>query len=145
MAKKKDVAIKPAGDKEKPGGLQNKAPIKDKSLLFGGHRIQKGQVLNPGGRPKMEKTVRALAREYTEVAIRTLAEIMQDTESAGPSRVAAATALIDRGWGKPLQQVEIGEAGAFTDMDDAALDRYIQETSARLAMLAPPDEEERVH
>lgn len=135
MAKKKDVAIE---------GLPQKRIVKRTPAQIA-TQFKPGTVANPGGRPKMAKTVRALAREYTEDSIRTLGEIMRDTESAGPSRVAAATALLDRGWGKPLQQVEIGEAGAFTDMDDAALDRYIQETSARLAMLAPPDEEERVH
>ena len=125
------------------GALQKQEPIKDKKLLFGGHRIQKGQVLNPGGRPKVPQTVKALAREFTDVSIRRLASIVQSEDSSPAAQVQAATALLDRGWGKPLQQLEVGEAGAFTDMDDATLDRYIQETAARLAMLAPPDEEDR--
>ena len=139
-----------AGKKKEPdqteGVLQNKESIKDKKSLFGGHRIQPGQVLNPGGRPKMAKTVRALAREHTEVSIRRLASIVQNDKSSPSAQVQAATALLDRGWGKPLQQLEVGDAGAFSEMSEAELDRYIVEATARLAALAPSnDEDHAVH
>lgn len=51
----------------------------------------------PQGR---ERDVRELARSFTADAVRTLAEIMGDSGSAASSRVAAATALLDRGWGR---------------------------------------------
>jgi hypothetical protein len=46
--------------------------------------------------------IRSLARAHTEIAIKVLAGIAKDgtNESA---RVSAATALLDRGWGKPPQ------------------------------------------
>lgn len=73
----------------------------------------KGQSGNPGGRPKGLVEVNKLAREYTEVAIRTLAKICNAGKSE-PARVAAATALLDRGWGKPVQPVDgNGEGGAI--------------------------------
>lgn len=56
--------------------------------------------------------IRSLARSYTEMAIQTLAGVAQNGKSE-PARVAAAEALLNRGWGKPAQPIENGEAGAF--------------------------------
>jgi Family of unknown function (DUF5681) len=104
-----------------------------------------GQSGNPSGRPKVPQTVKALAREFTDISIRRLASIVQDKGASPAAQVQAAQALLDRGWGKPLQQLEVGEAGAFSDMDEAAIDLYIAETTAQLARLAPPDEENRIN
>lgn len=49
--------------------------------------------------------IRSLARSYTEMAIQTLAGIAQNGEQES-SRVAAANALLDRGWGKPTQPID---------------------------------------
>ena len=46
-----------------------------------------------------------MARQYTEHAIQTLAQIMLDDSAKGSERVAAANALLDRGYGKPAQVV----------------------------------------
>jgi hypothetical protein len=46
-----------------------------------------------------------LARAQTEAAIGVLVEIMNGTDSL-PSRIAAANALLDRGWGRPRGEVE---------------------------------------
>ena len=43
-----------------------------------------------------------LAREHTEVAIATLVEIAERGENES-ARVAAANAILDRGYGKPTQ------------------------------------------
>ena len=64
-----------------------------------------GQSGNPGGRPKEVGEVRELARGYTVQAISTLASIMLNEDAKGSERVAAATALLDRGYGKPAQTV----------------------------------------
>jgi hypothetical protein len=63
-------------------------------------RFEKGQSGNPGGRPKGDGEIRELAREHTEMALRTLAEIAERGENES-ARVAAANGLLDRGWGKP--------------------------------------------
>lgn len=77
-----------------------------------GKPFVKGQVANPGGRPKEVVHVRDLARTYTEEAIRTLAEIMGNGDMKEAARVSAAQALLDRGWGKPAQPVDgDGEGG----------------------------------
>jgi len=74
--------------------------------------FQPGQSGNPGGRPKAPARVVELARAQTESAIFTLVEVMQNKKAPPSSRVAAAQALLDRGWGKPVQPVDgDGEGG----------------------------------
>jgi len=78
-----------------------------------GKPFQPGNCANPGGRPKLPedvKHVRELARQYTEAAIATLASVMEDGSSS--ARVAAAQAMIDRGWGKAEQPITGVEGGA---------------------------------
>ena len=68
-------------------------------------KFQKGQSGNPGGRPKVIGDVQELARQHTADAIETLATIMRDSESAPAARVAAANAILDRGYGKASQHI----------------------------------------
>lgn len=56
---------------------------------------------------KAPAEIRSLARSHTETAIKTLAGLMNEKKVPAASRVAAATALLDRGWGKPAQSVEM--------------------------------------
>lgn len=71
---------------------------------------QKGESGNAGGRPRMVVRVRELARQHTEEAIETLAEIMLDKHGSESARVAAANALLDRAWGRaPLTFDEVPE------------------------------------
>ncbi|MBL0952778.1 MAG: HEAT repeat domain-containing protein [Pseudomonas sp.] len=67
-------------------------------------KFQPGVSGNPGGRPKAEGHVRDLARAQTTLAIEALVEALEDPN--GRVRVAAATALLDRGWGRPTQVIE---------------------------------------
>ena len=69
-------------------------------------RFQPGRSGNPGGRHKGVAEVMALARTYTKAAIETLVGIMQDEQAPKHARVAAASAILDRGYGKPPQAVE---------------------------------------
>ncbi len=46
---------------------------------------------------------RDLARTYTTAAIKTLAEIASNPNSSDNSRVATCNAILDRGFGKPMQ------------------------------------------
>ncbi len=48
----------------------------------------------------------SLARSHTESAVNTLAGIMNEPTSPAASRVQAASALLDRGWGKAKQTIE---------------------------------------
>ncbi len=67
--------------------------------------FQKGQSGNPGGRPKVDARVRELAQAQTENAIAGLVRVLEDKKAPAASRVSAAVALLDRGWGKPVQMV----------------------------------------
>lgn len=69
-------------------------------------KFQKGRSGNPGGRPKEVAEVRDLARQHTTEAIKTLVSIMKNPKQAGRSRAAAAEAILNRGWGKPMQPNE---------------------------------------
>lgn len=63
-----------------------------------------GQSGNPGGRPREIGDVVAAAREHTVAAVERLAHWMRsDDPRASP---AASIALLDRGWGKPMQPNE---------------------------------------
>ena len=72
-----------------------------------GRPFVKGVSGNAGGRPRAAVDVQTLARSYTEEAVRTLAEALHDPKL----KVAAACALLDRGWGKPTQPLS-GEGAA---------------------------------
>ena len=70
-----------------------------------------GQSGNPGGRsPRVGpngETVAELARAHTATAIETLVEVMSGKGNEPRDRVAAANALLDRGWGKPKESVDL--------------------------------------
>ena len=51
------------------------------------------------------KTADSLAREHTEQAINTLAEVMVDPFAENRERLTAANSLLDRGHGKPNQAI----------------------------------------
>ena len=70
-----------------------------------GRPFKKGRSGNPGGRPKIIGDVRALAREHTAEALATLVRLAKGAERE-ETQLAAALALLDRGWGKPTQAVE---------------------------------------
>lgn len=56
---------------------------------------------------KTPTDIRSLARSHTETALKVLAGIMQETSAPHSARVSAATALLDRGWGKPHQTSDV--------------------------------------
>lgn len=66
----------------------------------------KGVSGNPGGRPKGIWDVRALAQQHCKRAIEVLAEIMRNPKNAPSARQAAANALLERGYGRPVQPIE---------------------------------------
>ena len=75
--------------------------------------------------------IRALARAHTETAVRTLAGIMNQRKAPHAARVAAATAILDRGWGKPTQPL----AGD----DDASPIKLLQRIERVIVDPANPD------
>lgn len=61
----------------------------------------------PKGSPnKITADIKAAAQQYTDDALQTLAQIMKAGESEA-ARVAAANSILDRGYGKPKQSLDV--------------------------------------
>ena len=65
----------------------------------------KGQSGNPGGRPKDAAQIADLARKHSRAAVLRLVEWMKSDNPK--ASVAAAQALLDRGYGKPQQSMNL--------------------------------------
>jgi len=89
-------------------------------------RFEKGKSGNPGGRPKGFVDVQFIARHHTLDAIATLRQICNNRRAPPAARVSAATALLDRGWGKPRQEVDLNHRDvSVAQMTDEELDDRI--------------------
>jgi hypothetical protein len=86
-----------------------------------GMPFQKGQSGNPAGRkPGQLRAIANLAieaRRFSVPALRTLVEVCKNTKQPGAVRVAAATAILDRGFGKPTQSVDLVADVTHTQTD----------------------------
>jgi hypothetical protein len=79
----------------------------------GGKRAGSGR--KKGVPNKVQLDLRKAAQEYTEAALQTLVAIATDEKAPPAARVAAATAILDRAHGKPVQAIEgTGEGGAIS-------------------------------
>lgn len=61
-----------------------------------------------------------MAKEHAELALQTLVSIAQSSESDA-ARVSAASAILDRGYGKPTQALE--HSGGLTLSHEEALEQ----------------------
>ncbi len=107
-------------------------PTETSIARIGGKWVKGCPSPNPGGRPKEVAEVRELARQHSEQAIGTLVKIMDDTEAPAAARVAAASAILDRGHGKPGQSITVGQAPYERSPLDALMDT---DAEARATML----------
>lgn len=97
----------------------------------------------PGaGRPKGRKDAKTLeieaaAKEYAGDALRALVKVATKGKSEG-SRVAAAVALLDRGYGRPRQAVEhSGPQGGPIEVTDETRERLHNRIRGLAGRLAP--------
>lgn len=80
-----------------------------------GRPIAKGQVLNPGGRPKktpQELDLIAACKAKTPDALNVILDIMQHGEKE-QTRLAAAQSIIERAYGKPTQPQDVALSGTL--------------------------------
>jgi hypothetical protein len=100
---------------------------------------------NPGGRPKKPTTIEArrivadaktLAQQSAPEAISTLRTIMLNEKAPQAARISAASILLDRGFGKARQEVEIRKPN-LARLTDEELDEL-----ERLTLLMTLDDDE---
>lgn len=70
-------------------------------------RFAKGVSGNAGGRPKVPEELREAFREACPVALKTLVRVVKDPKAKDADRIRAAEAILDRGYGKPVQAVDV--------------------------------------
>lgn len=80
----------------------------------GGKRPGAGR--KKGAINKVTRALKELANEYTEQAIQTFVEVMQDQEAPAAARIAAADKLLDRGHGR---------APVFVDTNTGLIDQEL--------------------
>jgi hypothetical protein len=72
--------------------------------------------------------IKAAAKEASPEALKALKDVIANEKAPAAARVGAAVAILDRGWGKPQQTVEVTQS-VFDQMTD-------DEQKAMLAALA---------
>jgi hypothetical protein len=84
----------------------------------------KGRSGNPGGRPAVPPELREAARARTLEALETLTTIMRDDKAPAAARVSAATAVLDRAWGKPAQSLQVDDRRR--EVDEMGTEELVQ-------------------
>ena len=72
-----------------------------------GRPFRPGESGNPDGRPKLPTELKLLCQGLAPEAIRVAAQLLNDSEQPGNVRLKAAEVILDRGYGKPAQAVEV--------------------------------------
>jgi hypothetical protein len=80
----------------------------------------KGKSGNPSGRPKNllpdGRSLADLCKAETPKAVQALIGVLDDAQAPHSAVVSAATAILDRGWGRPKQEIEhSGEIGGLAE------------------------------
>lgn len=73
---------------------------------IGGKRPGAGR--KPGKVGAAKRDLMSMAKEHAHAALITLVEIAKDSRAPHAARVSAATAILDRGYGKPSQAMTVG-------------------------------------
>lgn len=129
-----------AGPASEPG-QQQAAESRDSVRRDPLGRWMPGSSGNVLGRPAVPWSVRALARQHTELAIGVLAAIAADRGASTGARILAARELLDRGHGRP-SPTEL--PADLSQVDDDELDRLVaEEEQAALEDLPPALEHAR--
>lgn len=80
----------------------------------GGARPGAGR--KPGQVSQAKREIAEMAKDHAAKALQVLIDVANNSKVAPAARVSAATAILDRGYGKPRQAVELDGAvtGSFT-------------------------------
>lgn len=93
---------------------------------------------SPLSRPTMTlREVESLARMHTHTAIKVLAAIAEKADAPEAARVAAANSLLDRGWGKARQVIQVETP--LSRQDDDTLEDMIRRRLTEIATSGADD------
>jgi hypothetical protein len=74
-----------------------------------------GQSGNPKGRPKREFDLAEQARDHAEKSIKTLVDCLTAKKAPWKDKIAAASELLDRGFGKASQKLDVNNHFTFSE------------------------------
>lgn len=106
--------------------------------------FEKGQSGNPSGRPKRTlpdgRHLSDVAKDCTVEAVQALVGVLRSKEASAIAVVHAATAILDRGWGRPNQMVQLSAAAGLGDPEKIeaarlAAQKYVDERNEERARL----------
>lgn len=69
-----------------------------------------------GGRPRLPAELKADFRAAAPRALEVLVDILNDDDAAARDRIRAAEIILDRGYGKPVQAVDLSAEGGESGM-----------------------------
>ena len=100
---------------EQSQDLNDSKAVKRANSLANLRPAQKGEVRNPRGRSKKDYDVAAMAQKHALKAIETLAEVMTNIGATPAARVSAASELLDRGFGRSPQSLDVTHQIGFSE------------------------------
>lgn len=91
----------------------------------GGKRDGAGR--RPGAVSAARREIAAEAKDHAEAALKVLVDVMGDDNAPHSARISAANAILDRGYGRPGQSIDLN---ATHDIADPLMELFEQVANA---------------